>query len=129
MLLENYPNAFIRSPISQNEHGVNRYNFSNKEFNLVIWEAEDKHVIGFEIIFQDFIKEVSVRWIENEQPRISTVNTGTRTPFKNLTPTLNGAHDINWNDFTKAFQRGMEGAEIPILLSVKDAISRLGKDA
>ena len=124
---EKYPHAFIRSLISQNESGINRYNYTNKEFNLIIWEA-DTGFIGFEIIFQDFIKEISIRWMNGEKPRISTVNTGTRTPFKNLTPILNGAHDINWDEFAEAFQRGMEGTEVPVLLYVKDVISQLSKD-
>jgi len=126
---ENFPNAFVRSPISQNEAGIKRYCFSNKEFNIIIWEAETANVIGFEIIFHDFIKEISLRWKVNEAPQIRTVCTGTRTPFKNLTPTLNGSYEMNWCDFTRAFDRGMEGADVPILLYVKNTISKLSKDA
>ena len=117
----------IRSPVSQNEANIKRYFFSNKEFNIIVWEATDKNIIGFEIIFQDFIKEISVRWKVNEKPRVSIVNTGTRTPFKNLTPTLNGAYDINWEDFSKSFEVGMVGTEAPILIFVRNVVLELGK--
>lgn len=91
--------------------GLRRW-FEGHLYELVVWYRPDaKTVEGFQILYRLNGKERALTWREGEGFDHAQVDSGTQSPFKNLTPILLPNGSIPWPRVIEEFAEGSAALE------------------
>ena len=91
--------------------GLRRW-FEGHLYELVVWYRPDATTIeGFQILYQLMGKERALTWRAGEGFDHAQVDSGTQSPFKNLTPILLPTGSIPWPQVRQDFAAGGSALE------------------
>jgi hypothetical protein len=91
--------------------GLRRW-FEGHLYELVVWYGPDeKTVEGFQILYRLNSQERALTWREGEGFDHAQVDSGTPSPFKNLTPILLPNGSIPWPQVLREFAEGSAALE------------------
>jgi len=104
--------VLVESKNVRQEPGAGRRRwFESDSCDLVVWYGLDRpEVEGFQILYRENLVEHALTWRQGGGFAHSTVDSGSASPFKNLTPILTPNGAIPWAAVQREF--AAHGAEL-----------------
>ena len=84
--------------------------FSDDYFDLIVWHDDQRRITGFQLCYDKKGDERAYTWKRNEPPVHERVDSGERSPLKNMAPILVPDGLVPYDELIKRF--GEQAAEI-----------------